>query len=216
MAQLQDDQIGKSTGGTVKAVLFDLGRVLVHYDHEQTLQAVATLANGDLAALHNLMQEISVPLGKGELDAEELYALFVDKLGLTADLPTFIDAFAAGITRDEEALAYALSLQNRADTTVAVISNTNDAHVRWLDQHVPELMTFDLVMMSNEVGALKPSSVIYELALELLSLLPVQAIFVDDLATNVEAAIALGMAGIVHHDWAETRPQVEAWLAANG
>lgn len=200
----------------MKAVLFDLGRVLVHYDHEQTLQTVATWANGDLAALHTLMAEISAPLGKGELDAEELYALFVDKLGLTADFATFIDAFAAGIARDEEALAYAVALQQRTDTTVAVISNTNDAHVRWLDQHVPELMAFDLVMMSNEVGALKPSPVIYELALELLSLLPTQAIFVDDLATNVEAAIALGMAGIVHHDWAETRPQLEAWLMTNG
>lgn len=200
----------------MKAVLFDLGRVLVHYDHERTLQAVAALTTSDRATLHTLMAEISVPLGTGALDAEELYTLFVDKLGLNADFATFIDAFAAGIARDDAALAYAVALQNRADTTVAVISNTNDAHVRWLDQHVPELMSFDLVMMSNEVGALKPSPVIYELALELLSLLPAQAIFVDDLAPNVEAAIALGLAGIVHHDWAETRPQLEAWLTASG
>ncbi len=200
----------------MKAVLFDLGRVLVHYDHERTLQAVTVLTTSDRAALHTLMAEISVPLGTGVLDAEELYTLFVDKLGLQADFATFIDAFAAGIERDEAALAYAVALQNRADTTVAVISNTNDAHVRWLDQHVPELMAFDLVMMSNEVGALKPSPAIYELALELLSLLPAQAIFVDDLAPNVEAATALGLAGIVHHDWAQTRPQLEAWLAASG
>jgi len=197
----------------VKAVLFDLGRVLVHYDHRKTLQAVAALITSDLAALESLMHEISLPLGKGELDAEALHALFGERLGLTADLPTFIDAFAAGIERDDAALAYAVALQQRPATTVAIISNTNDAHVRWLDAHLPELMVFDLVMMSNEVGALKPAPVIYELALELLSVLPGQAIFIDDLAANVAAATALGMAGIVHQDWAATRPQLEAWLA---
>lgn len=197
----------------MKAVLFDLGRVLVHYDHAKTLQAVAALTMHDCAALESLMHEISAPLGKGEIDAEGLHALFGERLGLTADFATFIDAFAAGIERDEVALAYAVALQNRPETTVAIISNTNDAHVRWLDDHVPELMAFDLVMMSNEVGALKPAPLIYELALELLSVLPAQAIFIDDLAVNVEAATALGLAGIVHQDWAATRPQLEQWLA---
>jgi FMN phosphatase YigB (HAD superfamily) len=40
-----------------------------------------------------------------------------------------------------------------------------------------------------------------------------QALFVDDVEENVAAARALGIHGIVHSDWAITRPQIEAWLA---
>ena len=198
----------------MKAVIFDLGRVLVHYDHQQTVAATATLANVSVDTLQTLLRTHTHATGVGDLDAEELHALICQHCGVTIDFAAFITAFAAGIGRDEEALAYALSLQQRPDTTVAVMSNTNAAHVLWLDEHLPELREFDLVMMSNEVGLLKPDPAIFETALELLDVTPQQAIFIDDIAENVAAARALGIAGLVHTDWATTRPQLEKWLAA--
>ena len=149
------------------------------------------------------------------MDAEEFHALFCSHLGVTLPFADFITTFAAGIRRDEAAVAYALSLQQRPATTVAIISNTNAAHVLWLDEHLPELRAFDLVMMSNEVGLLKPDPAIFTTALELLDVLPAQAIFIDDIAENVEAARVLGIAGLVHHDWPETGPALERWLSEN-
>lgn len=197
----------------LQAVLFDLGRVLVHYDHQQTVMAIATLAQIPVDAGHQLVHAHSHALGVGDLAAEDFHALFCTHFGVTVAFEAFIAAFATGIHRDESALAYALSLQNRPEVTVAVISNTNAAHVLWLDEHLPELRAFDLVMMSNEVGLIKPDPAIFETALDLLDVAPSQAIFIDDIAENVAAARVLGMAGIVHTDWNETRPQLEAWLA---
>lgn len=196
----------------MKAILFDMGRVLVEYDHGVTVRAVAARTTAGLAAVEQLMLAYATPLGLGELSAEEFYDLLVTETGFQEDFATFITLYATGIQRNEAALAYAVALQQRPDVTVAVISNTNAAHVRWLDDHVPELMQFDLVMMSNEVALLKPDPAIFELAMELLSVLPTQCIFVDDIADNVAAAQALGLAGIVHGDWVQTRPQLEAWL----
>ncbi len=198
----------------MKAVLFDMGRVLVHYDHQTTMASTAALWDVPLAALRDVMQEVGDALGIGDMDAEAFHKFLSTRFGLATQFEPFLAAFGAGIQRDEAALAYALSLQARPGVTVAVISNTNDAHVRWLDELVPELQEFDLVMMSNEVGLAKPDPAIFETALELLELAPQQTIFVDDSAANVAAARALGMAGIVHTDWAETRPQLDAWLAA--
>lgn len=198
----------------MKAVIFDLGRVLVHYDHQQTVAATAALVNVPVDTLHALLRTNTHATAIGDLDAEDLHALIGSHAETEIDFAAFIAAFAAGIRRDETALAYALSLQQRPDTTVAVMSNTNAAHVLWLDDYLPELREFDLVMMSNEVGLLKPDPAIFETALELLAVTPQQAIFIDDIAENVEAARTLGIAGIVHTDWAVTRPQLEAWLAA--
>jgi len=196
----------------MKAVLFDLGRVLVDYDHQATVAGIAVQSDADPATVQQLMTRYATALGVGDLDAEEFYQILVDEIGLRTDFATFIESYAAGIHRNEAALAYALSLQQRPDLSVAIISNTNSAHVRWLDKQLPELIQFELVMMSNEVALIKPDAAIFELAMELLNLLPTQCIFVDDIAENVEAAQSLGMAGIVHRDWAITQPELEAWL----
>jgi len=196
----------------MKAVIFDLGRVLVHYDHQKTVATTADLWHVTHNHLQPLMQEVSAALGAGAMDAEMFHALLCTRLGQTPTFADFITAYAAGIQRDEEALAYALALQQRPDTTVAIMSNTNAAHVLWLDEHLPELREFDLVMMSNEVGVLKPEPAIFALALELLDVPPEQTIFIDDIAANVDAARGLGMAGIVHSDWSTTHPALEQWL----
>lgn len=197
-------------------MLFDLGRVLVHYDHQLTVAATASLAQLPVAAVQQLLRDYTYALGVGDLGAEEFHALFCTHFGVTVPFDDFITAFAAGIRRDEAALDYALTLQQRPATTVAIISNTNAAHVLWLDEHLPELRDFDLVMMSNEVGLLKPDPTIFTTALDLLEVLPAQAIFIDDIAENVEAARAGGIAGLVHHNWQETAPALEQWLSENG
>ncbi|MCX6047676.1 MAG: HAD-IA family hydrolase [Chloroflexi bacterium] len=197
----------------MKAVIFDLGRVLVHYHHQATVAAVAALGQLAPTEVHALLARVEPDLGIGNLSALELHQLLIERAGISEDMDAFLAAYAAGITRDEAALAYAVELQARPDLTVGVISNTNEAHVLWLDEFVPELNELDLVIMSNEVGISKPDPAIFELALELLEVEPAQAIFIDDIEANVRAAEALGLHGIIHTDWTITRPALEAWLA---
>jgi glucose-1-phosphatase len=196
----------------LKAVIFDLGRVLIDYNHSQTLAAVAAISQGDAEQIRALYAEIAEAAGTGALDAGQIHEFFVARAGIPADPALFQQAFCASMGRIEVALAYAVELQGRPGVTVGVISNTNAAHVEWLDEHVPELDELDLVMMSNEVGLEKPDPAIFELALELLEVTPHQALFVDDVAENVQAACALGMAGIVHVHWLETQTAIEKWL----
>jgi HAD superfamily hydrolase (TIGR01509 family) len=59
------------------------------------------------------------------------------------------------------------------------------------------LARFHGVMLSAEVGVLKPDPRIYSLAVERFGLVPGETVFVDDNAANVEAAIACGWQG--HH-----------------
>jgi putative hydrolase of the HAD superfamily len=198
----------------VKTVIFDLGRVLIDFDRDRTFAGLADVCTGvTLAELEALVDEIHPGMAVGDLSATEFHAALRERAGAVADFETFLTGYAAGIARNEAALAYALELQARPGVTVGIISNTNEAHVMHLDRLVPELSKFELVMMSNEIGMEKPDPEVYTLALELLGVDARDALYVDDLPRNVEGARAAGMAGIVHTDWAITRPQIEAWLA---
>ncbi len=197
----------------MKAILFDLGNVLVRYDRAANLEALAAISQSDATAIATILDEVGDLLTVGELSGDHLHQLLIERVGMTPSTTDFARAASTGITPDEAALDYALSLQARDDVTVAVISNTIDLHVSWLDANVPQLAEIDLVIMSNEVHLAKPDPAIFELALELLDLPADRALMVDDIAENIAGANAVGMTGVVHREWAQTRAQLEDWLA---
>ena len=73
-------------------------------------------------------------------------------------------------------------------------------------------MLFDAVVISGEVGMRKPEPAIYALAADRLALPPDQIVFVDDLSTNVRAAVQAGMIGVRHVEVEATVTELEILL----
>ncbi|GIK74719.1 MAG: haloacid dehalogenase [Chloroflexota bacterium] len=198
----------------MRFILFDIGNVLVRYDHQRTMAALADLYHADSIQLSTFYSQIGRQFGVGEITPTQVVDMFNSRYNVTRSLEEFTEAFCTGLMRDDAALAYAVALQVEDELAVGAISNTNAVHVAWLDDRTPELNEFELVIMSNEVGLRKPDPEIYELAMEILDASPAQILYVDDLAENVEAARQLGMSAILHQDWAKTRALIDAWRSS--
>lgn len=198
----------------MRFILFDIGNVLVRYDHQRTMTALADLYHADPVQLSTFYNQIGRQFGVGEITPTQVVDMLNSRFNTSHSLEEFTKAFCAGLMRDDAALAYAVALQVEDELAVGAISNTNAVHVAWLDDRAPELNEFELVIMSNEVGLRKPDPEIYELAMEILNASPAQILYVDDLAENVEAARQLGMSAILHHDWAKTRALIDAWRSS--
>ncbi|HHW86112.1 MAG TPA: HAD-IA family hydrolase [Chloroflexi bacterium] len=193
------------------AIIFDIGNVLVKYDHARTLAAVAATFGVSPATLDNAYADIGPAFGLGQLQPDQVCSMLNQRFGAAIALTEFATAFCAGLARDDDALAYADTLQVDGELFVGAISNTNAIHVAWLDAHVPELSHFELVIMSNEVALLKPDPEIFALAQELLAVPADHVLYIDDSAENVAAAQSIGMKSFTHVDWVTTRSRIEAW-----
>lgn len=71
----------------------------------------------------------------------------------------------------------------------------------WLDEDLARMGLTDLadeVVNSSRVGSAKPERRIYEIAAERAGAAPDRCLFVDDRQENVDAAVALGMAGVLY------------------
>jgi epoxide hydrolase-like predicted phosphatase len=68
---------------------------------------------------------------------------------------------------------------------------------------------FDDIVISGEVGLRKPEPEIFLLAARRLELKPDECVFVDDLGLNVDGSRAVGMNGILHTSYDETRHALE-------
>src|SRR5262249_39702811 len=81
---------------------------------------------------------------------------------------------------------------------LAVLSNTDPIHMEYEEVRYPFFRHFPVRVYSYRVGASKPSPVIYREALKDCKVSAPEAVFVDDVASYVEAARQLGMQGVVY------------------
>lgn len=198
----------------MKAVVFDVGRVLVHWEPAVVLDSVGQVSQVDAPELRELWKAVDREIGTGALDRHAFHRYLVDRAGTTADWDQFYDAFCRGLCRHDEMLAYAERL-HASGVPIGIISNTNDVHTVWLREHVPEFARFEAVVFSSDVRLLKPDPAIFRLTLTHLAVEPQDALFVDDIGEYVAAAKALGMAGIVHLSPQHTQAAVSRWLVGS-
>jgi FMN phosphatase YigB (HAD superfamily) len=195
----------------MRAVIFDVGRVLVHWDLDATIDGLAGISQVEHEQLRQLTRRVYHDFGTGSLSASEFHRYLIEQAGASDNWGLFYAAVCRGLCRDETALAFAAQLASLG-TPLGIISNTNHIHVQWLNDNLPELSLFRSVVWSSDVGLLKPDRAIYELAVGQMAVPPAETMFVDDLEENVAGARSAGLAGILHRNWAETRQAIEAWL----
>jgi epoxide hydrolase-like predicted phosphatase len=196
----------------IRAVYFDMGGVLLRSESEagrRKWEHRLGLAEGELARVvfENRASDLAIV---GQADAEAVWAEAGRELAL--DSPTLAELradFFAGDAFDVDLLAFIRALRPKYKT--GLISNA------WPDVRVSTQLhlnatVFDLLLFSGEEGVAKPDPEIYHRALARLGVTPAAAVFVDDVLVNVEAARAVGMAGIQFRNPAQVRAELEALI----
>lgn len=101
-----------------------------------------------------------------------------------------------------------------AGTPLYLLSNAPAFMDPWLrgpaHRRHPFIGRFRDYVVSGLVGHAKPDAAIYHLTCRAGGFEPSQAVFVDDVLTNVEGARAIGMAAIHHRSAAETIAELKA------
>jgi HAD superfamily hydrolase (TIGR01509 family) len=93
-----------------------------------------------------------------------------------------------------------------------LLSNTNAVHFDWIRENYPILRHFDGLVLSYEVGHMKPAPEIYREAVRLAGCRREQCYFTDDTAANVEGAIREGLDAVQF----VSSDQLRSDLAARG
>jgi FMN phosphatase YigB (HAD superfamily) len=197
---------------TIEAIIFDIGGVLNRLQPNDNLRALESrlgLANGDLLRLvfdNPVARESSL----GRATREQIWDVVTQQLHLpAADFSKLETDVWACYWWDEELLAFARSLRPRYKT--GILSNAWAGARQEMQEHING-DTFDVIVYSSEEGMLKPQPEIYLRTLERLGVAASEAIFIDDMQRNVDAAAALGMHGIVFAGSADVRAAIGRML----
>lgn len=125
----------------------------------------------------------------GKSTGEEFFARLSELQGR----PVTKEEMDTGATVDEAVVAIVKTLKQHYK--LALLSNSAGSVRRLLKEHDLE-QYFDEVIISSEVGMVKPSPEIFKLTLDRLGATAPEAIFIDDNLSHVQAADKLGIKSI--------------------
>ncbi|MFN3742029.1 MAG: HAD family hydrolase [Anaerolineales bacterium] len=196
----------------LRAVLFDLGGVLLRTEFEAPRQYLAErlgLEYDDL--IHQVFESPSARRASlGEITVEQHWAELTRRWHRPPEEAAFLSQqFFAGDVLDRNLLDFIRSLRPQFKT--GLISNAW-SDLRAFLQRMGIEDAFDTIIISAEVGLLKPDPRIYQLALERLQIAPYEALFVDDFPQNITAAKDLGMWALQFTDPEQTLQNIRRIL----
>lgn len=192
----------------LRAVIFDIGRVLIRVDVQRIKTALA-------AGLPMSPEELWSAIEKdprwpdwqeGRLSARDWYLHLTQRFKMSMDFSQFTQAWNAALDPDPihpNSFFAHLSKNYR----MALLSNTDPIHVAKLESTYEFFQFFppSKRIYSCSVGASKPQPVVYAEALKACKVRAEEAVYIDDILAYVDAARKLGMQGIQFQNPAQLR-----------
>ena len=180
-----------------RAVIFDIGRVLIRIDVGRAMKG---LASGTSLSPEELWLAIEKdPRWKdwqeGHISARDWHLHVKQRFGGSATFERFTEAWNL-VLDPEPILSNELFEKLSKNYRLGLLSNTDPIHVAYIESRYDFFSHFPVRVYSCVIGAAKPNPLIYREALRACGVRAEQAVYVDDIAAYVEAARRLGMAGI--------------------
>ena len=171
-----------------KALIFDLGKVLIPFDFQLGYQALGNLCPYSPAeiprriATTDLVQRFDM----GLMEPTDFVNGLCELLQLRADYDSFCRVwnciFTGQLIPDRTLAAL------RARYRMLLLSNTNLLHFKTIRENYSLLDHFDELVLSFQLHALKPQPEMFRAAVARAGCRPAECFFTDDIAANVEAA----------------------------
>lgn len=194
-----------------RAVVFDLGKVLLHFDWMRAAQKLAKRsaipAAEMLMSLDYTHEVIQYELGK--ISSREFFEHARKALRFDGTFEDFAPMFADIFSEIPEIIAIQAEL-NRRGVPTFIFSNTNELAANYVRANYPFFAHFTGYVFSFEHGAMKPDARLYEVVERMSGCRGAELLYIDDLPKNIEAGRARGWQVILQENPAKTVAAVRA------
>lgn len=170
----------------IRAIIFDCFGVLYWDDLNRLYNLVRPEQFSDLSDLMHACDH-------GYISSKDFLAQTAELAGISVEAVSAV--MHEKHSRNDYMITRAKEL--RSDYKIGLLSNMGSDTLEDIFPSDERAALFDDVVISSEVGLIKPSRDIYELMLERIGVAPEEAVFVDDRPANIEGAGRAGMQTIL-------------------
>jgi putative hydrolase of the HAD superfamily len=194
----------------IRAVLFDLGNVLIDIDFLRCarLWAEQSGVSAETIASRFRIDKAYRAFECGEIDSSDYFASLRRQLGINLSDDTMRTGWNTIIQGEKPGIRDCLKqLANRYP--LYVLTNTNAAHESvWAERHGDLLSNFADIFVSSRMGCRKPNPSTYRHVAQTIGLPCSRILFFDDATENIDGAREAGMQAI----HVETVDTIRHWI----
>lgn len=178
----------------IRTFLFDLGNVLLYFSHERMFAQIAALCGRTPDEVRRVLvdEQLGDAFETGRLTADDVHRELEQRLEARLDRTALSQAVGDIFESNADMLPVLDALRQRGHRLV-LLSNTNAMHIDWVRSRFDVLRRLDALVLSYEVGAMKPEDAIYEAALRLIDCEPGECFYTDDIPRYVDRGRAFGL-----------------------
>lgn len=198
----------------IKAVIFDLGNVLIGFDHRIAVNRILKYTDKSAEEIYDLFfdSQITRDFEKGKIAPLEFFEKVKLLLGLNMGWDEFIPIWneiffpidateefirSLACPKDNRDSGGNSSLKACSNIRLVLLSNINKLHYDYVKNNFYSAISlFDEVIPSYMTGFIKPEKEIYDLALRYAKANLENSVYIDDRLDLIEAARGYGIKAI--------------------
>jgi glucose-1-phosphatase len=178
----------------IKLIIFDVGGVIDTFDEIQYISYISKKLNIDPLAFSRLLIPLLDKMEISKISLADTQKALSKEFKVSERRLEWNSAFLRlnKVNKDVVALIAKLSKNYK----IAILTNVSRSrHIVKMEQYL-EKVKYDRIFTSYELRMHKPEHKIYEFVLKKMDTKPNEAIFVDNLITNIEGAKEVGINSI--------------------
>ena len=203
----------------IKAIVFDMGGVLIDLDYDRCVAAYKALGFEEICDYLDPCHQKGIygDMESGKASEDEFYDFFLSKChaGTTrADIDACMKSFYDGPSEKTGSLLRGLKQKGYG---IYMLSNNNSIMMRICDSDFKKVGIgisdfFDQAFISSSMKMMKPDAAIFNEAIRRIGLKAEELLFIDDSPVNVEAARKSGMNAILYTSGEDLEMTIEEAL----
>jgi len=178
---------------TIKALIWDMEGVLMLTDENDISSTVAKALNASYEKVREIyFSNTNDKVDLGEITMDQFYEYVLDTLQISRDKKHLLEeVFYERAYIDEDLIKQIVEMSR--EYKIGLLSNySNDLRPR-IEKEWAIGSVFDEIIISCEVGMIKPDPAIFNLMLDRLDVKADESVFIDDRIKNIDGAKKIGL-----------------------
>jgi putative hydrolase of the HAD superfamily len=176
----------------IKLLIFDMGKVFVHFDWGRTYEAFVKVTKRDLETVKTVFSAVYFPYERGHITTQDVIDHINKELEASLDHVEFSNLWTSTLDEDKE-MTDLLQTLRKTQLPMYLLSNINEVSYGYLQEKFNVAQHFDELVLSYKVGHIKPAVEIYHEVLNRSNMSAENCLFIDDVEENIEAAKSVGI-----------------------
>ena len=192
----------------IKNEIFDLGKVLINFDFSSFWVSIGA------EKCERFLDEAQEPIllfEAGKISRQRFYNEVRKIYNFNMNMQDFEEIWCNVFSEKSQMIEMAKKINRKYE--IFIFSNTDEIHFPFIWKKFPSLHFFkENLMLSYEIGSVKPDLDSYERALNKFDLKFEECLFIDDRPINIQVAESLGMKGVLHKKFEVTKEKISEIL----